>query len=681
MEKKQTKPTTFGILEIDPWLKPYKRDVNMRMKRYESLKKALLKDGETLSSFANGHLFYGFHRTKDGWVYREWAPAADAVYLVGDFNFWNPFADPLTRLPDGSWEIYLPGKDALKHGQRVKARVVRNGVSQDRIPLYINRVKQDPETHDFFGEIWDWDGEGKFRWTDGEWMKGGRKKDTDKLTIYEAHVGMAQEIQRIGTYEEFTKNIIPRIKKAGYNTIQLMAVMEHPYYASFGYHVSNFFAASSWFGNPTELKKLINAAHKAGIRVLMDIVQSHAVPNTREGIIGFDGTDEQFSYAGTKGDHPAWGSKLLNYGKHGVIHFLLSNLKFWVEEYHFDGFRFDGVTSMLYHDHGLGASFDHYDKYFGINTNVEAFNYLQLANELLDELDSNIVTIAEDMSGMPGMCVAVRDGGVGFDYRLSMGVPDFWIKYFKKGSDESLSMWGIWQELTSRRPYERNIGYCESHDQAMVGDKTIIFWLADKEMYHHMSVFSQNLEIDRAIALHKMIRFVSLVLSGEGYLNFMGNEFGHPEWIDFPREGNDWSFHHAQRRWSLADSDHLRYKYLGNFDKDMLKLVKDNSVLGATDLKNLWTDENDKILAFEKGDLVFLFNFNPTTSFDGYELPIDHRGTYRVVFDSDKAKYGGFDRISSRKEYHTEKLTAREGRWGVKIYSPCRTVLVLKKVK
>jgi len=649
------------------------------MRRFENLKKSLLTDGKTLSDLANGHLFYGFHKTGNSWVYREWAPGADAVFLIGDFNFWNPEANPLMRLPDGSWETTLD-KNLLSHRSRVKVRIVNNGVSQDRIPLYIFRAEQESDTNDFFGEVWDWSDENSFQWTDAKWLKNGRKKNLDNLLIYEAHIGMAQEAKRIGSYKEFTKNIIPRIKAAGYNTIQLMGIMEHPYYASFGYHVSNFFAASSRFGTPDDLKELIDTAHNAGLRVLMDIVQSHSVTNTREGINGFDGTEDQFFYPGEKGNHPAWGSKLFNYGKHEVIHFLLSNIKFWIEEYHFDGFRFDGITSMLYHDHGLGESFDHYDKYFSMNTNVEAINYLQLANELIDELAPNIVTIAEDMSGMPGMCIDVQDGGLGFDYRLSMGIPDYWIKYFKKGSDEQLSMWGMWHELTSKRPLERSIGYCESHDQALVGDKTIMFWLADQEMYRNMSVFTPNLKVDRAIALHKMIRFVTLALSGQGYLNFMGNEFGHPEWIDFPREGNNWSFHHAMRHWSLADTDHLRYKYLAAFDKDMLKFVKKHKLLAADAPVNLWCDDQEKILAFKKAGLIFLFNFNPATSFDSYELPTKELATYQVVFDSDKKKFGGFDRISTKPEYHTEILSSsRKGQVGIKIYSPSRTVLVLQQ--
>ena len=283
------------------------------------------------------------------------------------------------------------------------------------------------------------------------------------------------------------RDILPRIKKDGYNTVQLMAVMEHPYYASFGYQVSNFFAASSWYGTPDDLKALINEAHAMGLSVLLDLVHSHAVKNTAEGINGFDGRDDQFFKEGSAGDHPAWGSKVFDYGKNGVVHFLLSNVRFWLEEYHFDGFRFDGVTSMIYLDHGLGSAFTDYRQYFSMNTDVQAVAYLQLAAELTHEFKRGALCVAEEMSGMPGMCLPVKDGGIGFDYRLSMGLPDFFIKTIKEKQDGQWNIGRLYYELISRRPGEKNIAYCESHDQALVGDKTLMFRLADKEMYWGMN--------------------------------------------------------------------------------------------------------------------------------------------------------------------------------------------------
>ncbi|MDR2903767.1 MAG: 1,4-alpha-glucan-branching enzyme, partial [Clostridiales bacterium] len=562
------KTTKYKILEIDPYLESHAADIELRMNRYNGIKTELLGENGSFKDFANGHLYYGFHRLDDGWVYREWAPNAQGLALIGDFNDWNDRSHVLTKLENGNWEIFIPGKDAIRHGSNIKIRVSANGILFDRIPLYMKRVVQDPENHVFCGQIWQ--PENDFLWTDENFSP----ENVHPLLIYEAHVGMATEEARVGTYDEFTQNVLPRIKKQGYHTMQLMAIMEHPYYGSFGYQVSNFFAASSRFGTPDALKNLINTAHSMGIAVLLDIVHSHAVKNTAEGINEFDGTDYQFFHSGPRGEHSAWGTKLFNYGKHEVMHFLLSNIKFWLDEYHFDGFRFDGVTSMLYHDHALGTSFDHYDKYFNMNTDVEAITYLQFASELTKEVKKGAIMIAEDMSGMPGMCLPIEAGGIGFDYRLAMGMPDFWIKTISKSRDEDWNLSHLWHEMTQRRPMEKAIGYCESHDQALVGDKTIIFWLADQEMYWGMEKSSNNYVVDRAVALHKMIRLITCSVAGEGYLNFMGNEFGHPEWVDFPREGNGWSYKYARRQWHLADDENLRYQYLLDFDRAMLALMK-----------------------------------------------------------------------------------------------------------
>ena len=675
----------YKILEIDPFLKAYGADISARMALYEKTKNALSGNGSRgISEIANGYLYYGFHKTDDGpgWIYREWAPAAEALFLTGDFNNWDGHSDRLTNNGSGVWEITLTGPKAkaLSHMSRVKTRVISRGKSIDRIPLYIRKTVRDPVTGDFSGQIWD--PPKPFEWGDAGWKNSGVRAGETPY-VYEAHIGMAQNKDGIGTYEEFTQNILPRIKNDGYNAVQLMAIAEHPYYASFGYQVSNFFAPSQWFGDPDGLKMLIDAAHRMEIAVYMDLVHSHAVANVYEGINEFDGTVGQFFHEGERGAHGAWGTKLFNYGKYEVVHFLLSNVKYWISEYHFDGFRFDGVTSMIYLNHGLGVSFDNYDRYFSPNTDFEALVYLQLANEVIHESDPNAVTVAEDMSGMPGMCLPVSYGGIGFDYRLSMGVPDFWINTLKNNSDEQLDIGKMWHELTTRRPCERNIGYCESHDQALVGDKTLIFWLADKEMYDGMSVFCNNLAVNRAVALHKMIRFITLTLAGEGYLNFIGNEFGHPEWIDFPRKENGWSYKYAKRRWDLADRDDLKYKELLAFDNEMISLAKNKGILNARAPVNLWIDNTNKLLVYRKAELIFLYNFSPTRSFDNFETPIYYdsfvKARFRVIFGSDRRNFGGQGRISGDVVYETHNLTRIDGCAGISIYIPARTFLVLEE--
>jgi len=656
------------MIEYDPYLLPYEKDLGLRGELYASKRKELLGNLRKIKSFANGHRYFGFHRKREGWVYREWAPAADKMYLTGDFNNWDISSHQMKKLENGIFEIELKGRNALIPGQKVQAIVIYKGQTLRRVPTYATRVVQDPVTYLWCCELEE--PNERFPWTDGGF--------TPQKTpfIYECHIGMAQEEGRVGTYSEFTKNILPRIKKLGYNTIQIMAIMEHPYYGSFGYQVSNFFAVSSRCGHGSELKELINTAHEMGIAVLLDVVHSHAVKNTNEGLNEFDGTVYQFFHGGVRGDHSAWGTKLFNYSKNEVLHFLLSNLKYWMEEFHFDGFRFDGVTSMLYHDHGLGSAFTDYSMYFSTNTDTDAVTYLQLANELIHEINPDAITIAEDMSGMPGMCIPISDGGIGFDYRLSMGVPDLWIKTIKECSDDEWDMGKLWYELTSHRPHEKNIGYCESHDQALVGDKTIMFRLCDADMYTSMSKIYTNSVIDRGIALHKMIRLLTASLAGNGYLNFMGNEFGHPEWIDFPREGNGWSYHYCRRQWSLVDSPDLRYCELNEFDMAMIRLLKEGDLLEKTAV-NRWMHQDDKLIIYTKGDYVFIFNFHPTKSFDGYFVPVGDIGKYRVSLSTDDKIFGGFERVDTEVEYSAYK--AQDGRVGFKCYIPNRTAIVLKK--
>ena len=659
---------SYKILKIDPTLAPFEKDINLRMEYYKQKKKALLGTKGKLIDWANGHNYFGFHRTENGWVYREWAPAAERMFLTGDFNDWNVTSHPMTRLNNGIFEIYISGQDTLKPGQKVQAIVISNDRELRRIPLYATRVVQDPATYLWCAELEE--PTVSFPWTDEDF------KPEKSPLIYECHIGMSGEDYKVSSYREFQDNVLPRIKSLGYNTIQIMAIMEHPYYGSFGYQVSNFFAASSRYGTSQELRELINTAHSMGIAVLLDVVHSHAVNNTNEGINEFDGTTYQFFHEGEKGNHSAWGTKLFNYGKHEVLHFLLSNLKYWMEEFHFDGFRFDGVTSMLYHDHGLGSAFTDYSMYFSPNTDTDAVTYLQLANELIHSLNTHAITIAEDMSGMPGMCIPIRDGGIGFDYRLSMGVPDLWIKTLKESTDEAWDMFKLWYELTGRRPQEKTIGYAESHDQALVGDKTLMFRLCDAEMYTSMSKDTPSIVIDRGIALHKMIRLVTSSLAGEGYLNFMGNEFGHPEWIDFPREGNNWSYHYCRRQWSLADNDLLRYGSLQAFDEAMISLLKKEHLL-SKQAYSLWTGQQEKTLIYGKGNVVFAFNFHPTQSFDGYFIPVLEEGTYAVILSTDDEQFGGPNRIDTEYRYQTKKIN---GQLGFKCYLPSRSALVLKKV-
>ncbi len=656
----------------DPWLEPFKSLIEGRISKC-ILKEQKLAGSGSLFSFAMGHHYYGLHRTDKGWTFREWAPNATAIYLTGPITGWKELPDySLTRINRmGDWEINLPAP-ALHHGDLYKLSVHWDKGRGERIPSYANRVVQDEVTKIFTTQVWD--SPDPYVWKTEDF------KPADAApVIYEAHVGMATQEERTGTYSEFTRNILPIIIKAGYNTIQLMAVQEHPFYGSFGYHVSSFFAPSSRFGTPEDLKELIDTAHAAGIRVIMDLVHSHSVKNVLEGLGLFDGTPSQYFHAGNRRYHVAWDSLCFDYGKDNVIHFLLSNCRYWLEEYRFDGFRFDGITSMIYYDHGLEKNFVKYDDYYDGNQDEDALIYLYLANRLIHTFRPDALTIAEEMSGMPGIAAETEKGGSGFSYRLSMGVPDFWIKLIKEVPDENWDMDHLMHELTQRRPEEKTVSYSESHDQALVGDKTLIFRMLDAEMYSGMDKGYHSFTMDRGIALHKMIRLITFATAGGGYLNFMGNEFGHPEWIDFPREGNNWSYKYALRQWHLIKNKNLKYEYLAGFDNKMIALQKEFGLLNDPYVNRLYENKADKVVAFTRGGLLFVFNFHPSTSFTDYGIPV--KGRFRIILDTDDPGFGGFGRIDKSVTY----LSVRKGeRYNVSsplylyLYLPSRTAVVMK---
>jgi 1,4-alpha-glucan branching enzyme len=632
------------LVQNDKWLEPYAGVISDRM-IIADRKEREITGGRSLADFATGHLYFGLHRTESGWVIREWAPNATHIYLVGTFNNWQESVEyAFASLDHGVWELHLAA-DQLAHGDLYALNIhwaINHG---KRIPAWATRVVQDENTHIFNAQVWA--PENPYEWKNPEFRRAN-----EQPLIYEGHVGMAGEEARVHTYSEFREQMLPRIKANGYNVIQLMAIPEHPYYGSFGYHVSSFFAASSRFGTPEELKQLIDEAHGMGIAVIMDLVHSHAVKNEVEGLGNYDGTRYQFFHEGGKGEHPAWDSYCFNYDKNEVLHFLLSNISYWLTEYKFDGFRFDGVTSMLYFNHGLEIAFTNYDDYFNANVDQEATTYFKLANKLIKEINPQALSIAEDMSGMPGLATAIEDGGLGFDYRMAMGVPDFWIKMIKEKSDDEWEVGDIFYQLTSKRMDEQVVSYAESHDQALVGDKTIIFRLIDKEMYFSMRKDQPNLIVDRGIALHKMIRLATASCAGGAYLNFMGNEFGHPEWIDFPRQGNNWSYSHARRIWSIAEDQDLKFHWLYDFDKEMIQLINQNKILSIPPVDKVLENKPDKVLAYHRGLFLFVFNFNPTQSFTDYGIPLG-AGKYQIVLNTDSGRFGGHDRIDEEISYYT----------------------------
>lgn len=667
------------IIQLDSYLEPYEKFYKDLNQAYLN-KKNKVCEGKSLQDFANGYLFFGFHYENNFLVYREWAPNAYAIYLTGDFCNWEKKKYRLEPQGNGVWEIKLPLNlfdfDKFKNGIKIKSYIITCIGEHFRIPLYANYLVQDSISKDFSALLMPSNNTYEWKYDSNELKKSKKNKP---LLIYEAHIGMAQEKEGIGTYKEFTQNILPYIKELGYDAIQLMAIMEHPYYGSFGYQVSNFYAISSRFGSINELKELIDTAHSLGILVFLDLVHSHCVKNINEGINLFDGTETQFFHEGEKGNHPVWDSKLFDYGKDEVIHFLLSNIKYWICEYHFDGFRFDGITSMIYFHHGLGKAFTSYDMYFSNETDIDSLVYLKLANELIHEINPDNITIAEDMSGFPGMALPITDGGIGFDFRLGMGIPDFFEKNISIIPDEKLNLGELVHILTSKRAEENVIGYCESHDQSLVGGKTLFFRLVDKEIYYAMHIYDKNLIIDRGMALHKMFRFLVLLLGGEGYLNFIGNEWGHPEWVDFPREGNNFSFKHARRLWSLSKDEKLKFKFLLDFEKKMIELFNAKHFDRNFRLEYLKVNDHKKIITFIRDNIIYAFNFHPTKSFENLQINVHKDNKYKLIFSSDDIEFGGFNRLDKSILYPVIKNNHGENQ--ISIYLPARTALAFEKIE
>lgn len=666
-----------GLIAHDSWLEAYRGKLEWRNDKYWQQVKEIEKAVGSVEKMAQGYAYFGLNRgEKEGKLgvwYREWAPMALSLALTGDFNGWDRTKNPMKKDEFGVWEIFLPDKDyggKLVHGSRVKVHVVSRKGGQDRIPAYIRRVELDPDSRSFVGVYWQ--PKRAFDW------KSKRPQRPRSLRVYEAHVGMAQEEGKIGSFTEFRENVLPRIVDLSYNAIQLMAIAHHPYYASFGYQVGSFFAVSSYMGTPEELKELIDAAHSQGLLVLMDLVHSHAIKNTDDGLNEFDGSGYQYFHKGVRGEHSAWDTKLFDYGKFEVLRFLLSNVRFYMDEFLFDGFRYDGVTSMLYTHHGLGPAFDNYDRYFAQGeVDEEALVYLKLANELIHRLNPESITVAEDVSGFPGIARPVDEGGIGFDYRLAMGIPDYWIKLVKHVKDEDWNMEELFGVLRNRREGEAHIAYAESHDQALVGDKTLVFRLMDEHMYQNMAIGHEDLVIERGMALHKMIRLVTFALGGEGWLSFMGNEFGHPEWIDFPREGNGDSYHYARRQWSLSDNKLLRYQFLNNFDRGMQRLDAELEILAHGLIEQLLVHEEKKLLVFRRGPFVVACNFHTSNSYEGLRLGVPDKGDYRVVLSSDEKEYGGFSRVKKDQVYPIQDEGWNGRGQSIQVYMPARTGQVL----
>lgn len=666
----------------DPELAPYRDFFLQRCSRFEQEKTRIEKNFGSLKAYSDIYTHFGPHliKGKDGnfWRWREYMPHATEIWLTtSKLNFKRNAQYRFTNKGNGEFELTLP-QEALPHGEYVELRVQgpmppqkSDGsipelpVPMRRVPAFAQWVEQDPHVPEqWCARIWAPENPYQF--------KHHRRGLLQFPRIYEAHVGMAQSSlqhfgESVGTYDYFRRFVLPRIREDGYTAVQLMGILEHPLYKSFGYQVSSYYAPSSRYGNPDQFKELVDAAHGLGLAVILDITHGHACANTEQGLACYDGSNYFFS-----AKYNQWGTPSFDYGNEMARRFLLSNCRYWMEEFRIDGFRFDAVGNMLYIDHGVNDSFSHvgrcfYGKDGQPREDVYGELYLCLANDLIHNMDEHAITIAEEFSGMPGLTCSPAEGGLGFDYRFAMGIPDFWAKAIENPKD----MGSMWYEMTNHRPYDRTISYVECHDQCINGDDAMIWRLLGDSMYRYMGASSETWNISRGLAFYRLMRLLTLTAADAGYLNFMGNEFGHPEWLDAEE--------HAHRQWHLADQPDLKYASLAAWDKAQLNILVGQHLDDFLQQPMFrFIHEDMRLLAFERGHLLFVFNFHETEPRENLLFAVTP-GKYIEILSSDQKKFGGHGNLEITEpplEHFTTPLPHRpEG--DINLYIPPMVALVL----
>ena len=677
-QKIKKKFSSYEIINQDHSLKPFELEIKERMELYKEKLNEIKNKEKSLENIAKSYKSMGINLMPNGDIkYREYAPGAKGISLFGEFNNWNKEQFWAKKDKFGFWELIIPnenGAPKIQHGQIVKVNVVlEDGNWMERNPIWSHYLIQNKES--IILENIFWNPEIKYKW------KYPQKhiKKPESLRIYEVHIGLSSFDPKINSYKEFADTILPRVKKTGYTAIQFMAIMEHAEYASFGYHVNYLFAISSRFGTPEEFMYLIDKCHENGLFVIMDIIHSHASPNVNDGFNYWDGTDHLYFHGGNLGNHVQWNSKLYNYSSYETLRLLLSNCAYYIKEYRIDGFRFDCVTSMLYSHHGIDYNFTgNYKEYFNEFFNLESSVYLMLANSLIHKLNPEAITIAEDFSGTPGLCRPVEEGGLGFDYKLNMKICDKWKQYLLYKKDEEWNIEDIIYTLKNRRYKEKNISYCESHDQSFVGNCSLSSLLFSSERFWNMSNNSPETPvIGRGISLHKMIRLLTFALGGEGYLSFMGNEFGCPDSLDFPKKENRFSYSHSRRRWDLCDNKDLRYRFLYKWEIIMNILEEIFHFIESEEEYISTKHEDDKVIVFEKGVLLFIFNFHPVKDFQDYQIGTKWGTPHKIILDSDEKRFMGKGRLNHTSSYSTVKKSFKNRPYNMKLDMPSRTCMIL----
>ncbi|KAI8557559.1 hypothetical protein RHMOL_Rhmol04G0020000 [Rhododendron molle] len=498
-----------------------------------------------------------------------------------------------TRKGRKAWlKKYMP---AIPHGSKYRVYFNTSDGPLERVPAWAPYVVPDADGNQAFAVHWEPPPEYTYKW------KHKHPEVPKSLRIYECHVGISGLEPKIASFNDFTEKVLPYVKEAGYNVIQLIGLVEHKDYFTIGYRVTNLYAVSSRYGTPDDFKRLVDEAHGLGLLVFLDIVHSYSAADEMVGLSLFDGSNDCFFHTGKRGHHKFWGTRMFKYGDVDVLHFLLSNLNWWVVEYHIDGLQFHSLASMIYTHNGFASLSGDMEEYCNQYVDKDALMYLILANEILHALHPKIITIAEDATLYPGLCEPTSQGGLGFDYFVNLSASEMWSSLLGNVPDCDWNMSKIVSTLIgNKHSADKMLLYAENHNQSISGGCSFGEILLGEPREH---ASDRKASILRGSSLHKMIRLISFTIGGHAYLNFMGNEFGHP--------------------------------------KDMMNVDEKERIL-SRGLPNIHhVNDTTMVISYLRGPLLFIFNFHPTTSYERYSVGVEEAGEYQVILNSDEKRYGG----------------------------------------
>lgn len=556
------------------------------------------------------------YKKQDGMYFAVWAPHAQQVSLVGDFNGWNPDSNPMTVLEaSGIWEIFIPD---MKAGQLYKYAITTNtGKILFKADPYAFSAEYRPGTASITAEI------DNFKWTDDKWMTARTSTIPEQapLSIYEVHLGSWRKKYRpekngYYTYKEAAHELAAYVKEMGYTHVELMGIAEHPFDGSWGYQVTGYFAPTSRYGLPNDFMYFVNYLHKQGIGVILDWVPAH-FPKDAHGLADFDG-QALYEYADPrKGEHPDWGTKVFDYGKNEVKNFLIANAIYWIEKFHVDGLRVDAVASMLYLDYGRKDG-EWIPNHYGGNQNLEAIEFFKHLNSVLSGRKNGAMVIAEESTAWPKVTSRPEDDGLGFTFKWNMGWMHDFLEYMKLD------------------PYFRKY----NHNKMTFGltyftSENFILVLSHDEVVHlKCSMINKmpGLYDDKFANLKAGYTFM-MGHPGKKLL-FMGQEFG--QWHEWDEK--------VSLDWQLLEED--KHKELQSYVKDLLHLYRKYPALYRLDNDwngFQWINANDgdrSIFSFVRRDetgkknLLFVINFTPVPRPD-YRVGVPKKGKYTLVLDNE----------------------------------------------